>query len=162
MKTFVFFTACAAQTNNTQLFPVWMQIVALAIVALLVIWVIKSFLGDILTAAFSKTITTQAILNAKTAETFVTQRVYASGTAGNVASGLAEKGAEYTFHFTLANGKHLSLLVPKDIYDVAVEGVSGNLSYKGKAFIAFDGATRGTKLASEENPNNFVGMDKDF
>lgn len=150
--------------NDGFIFPTWLMIVLGALVALAVLAVLFVFLKDVLTALFSKTITTNATLISKYEQNFVTQKVYAAGGAGNagVASGVAEKGKEYFFTFKCDNGKYITLLVPKDAYDVAKEEGNGMLTYKGKRFISYDGPTEGTRIRTEANTSNFVGLNKDL
>lgn len=134
-----------------------------AIIALAVLAILFAFFKDVILAVFSKTITTHAKLTSKYEQDYVTQRIYASGSVGtgSVAQGVAEKGKEYFFSFQLDNGKFVTLLVPKDIYDVALEEGSGTLTYKGKRFISYDGPTDGTRLRTDAQSNTFVGLDRD-
>lgn len=77
-------------------------------------------------------------------------------------SGLAEKGTAYYLFFEDINEKTHSFMIPKDIYDTAVEDTSGTLIYKGTDFISFDGISQGTKIKKEENMNQFVGLSEKF
>lgn len=149
----------AATTAN--LFPAWARIAAVVIFAAVILIILFFFLKDVLMTIFSKEVTTTATLVSKTAQPYVTKKVFMQQ-QGNVAGGIAEKGMEYSFYFQLENGNHLSFLVPKDTYDVALENANGRLTYKGNRFISFTGATEGTRLRNEQNQNDFVSIKDTF
>ncbi|MDD3240569.1 MAG: DUF2500 family protein [Lachnospira sp.] len=148
------------------IFSPTVMIILGSLIAIVVLAVLIAFFKDVFIAAFSKTKSVPATLTSKYEETYVTQKVYATGGSGaiggGVASGVAEKGKEYFCAFQLDNGKYITLLVNKDFYDVILEEGKGTLTYKGKRFISFDGPTDGTRLRTDNNPNNFVGVNRHF
>ena len=155
--------AQAADAGTTELFPLWVQVIMLGIVALVVLWIIKNLFSDFFTALFSKKKTVQATLTAKVAEGYVNKRMFVSqNPAGGVDSGVAEKGVEYRFDFELEGGGHVILEVPKNAYDVAVENTTGELTYKGKQFISYKARTEGTVMVDDTIENNFVPINKKF
>lgn len=145
-----------------EMFPLWLQILVYALLICIALWIFKSAIKDLFTILFSKTVTTTATLKVKEAQQFVDKKMYVTQGGGGVASGIAQKGLEYTLIFEDSSGRDIEFNVAKDVYDVAVEEAQGKLVYKGNRYISFDGETKGTVLKDEINHNDFVGLNKKF
>lgn len=138
------------------------EIILSILIAVLVILFLFILFKNLIQTLFSKTKTVSAVLISKVAEPYVTKKVYASGNAAmsGVGSGVVEKGLDYIFTFQLEDGKMITLIGPKTLYEVALENGKGTLVYKGKKYISFDGPTEGTRVLNEKNNGsitNFVG-----
>lgn len=151
-----------AQPAVTHIFPPTVEIILTIVIAVIIILFLRLMFKDLFQTMFSKTKTVSATLVSKVAEPYVTKKVYAAGGAGTpgVASGVAEKGMDYYFTFQLEDGKVITLQGPKTLYDVALEEGHGTLSYKGKRFISYDGPTEGTRVKTDQNDYEFVGLNK--
>lgn len=143
------------------MFPEYVTTTAVILFVMALAVMLYLFLKDFLTVLFSKTVTTTATLISKSAQPYATQRSFI-GQRGSVDAMVAEKGTDYFLYFELTNGKTIALSVPKDTYDVALENASGELSYKGKRFISFTGATDGTRKRDDINHNSFVSLKDNF
>ena len=146
---------------SKQLFPEWMLNVGTALFIAVILIIAAMFFKDVLTAIFSRQISTAATLISKTAQPYVTKLAYMQQ-RGSVGSGIAEKGTDYFFYFLLDNGKYITLPVTRDNYDTALENSHGTLTFKGKRFISFTGETDGTRRCSDDNANNFVSLKDSF
>lgn len=102
------------------------------------------------------------ILISKSKEAYSTSRVYVTSSGrGGVAAAPAERGIGYYFTFEFEDGTQKTLRGDSVLYNVAVEGGSGTLDYKGTELISFTGSTEGTKPSQEKNSYEFVGVNNE-
>lgn len=149
----------AAQSD---LFPIWVQVLVGILILAVVVIVLYWFFGDLFRALLSKKRTVEATLDSKLSEEYVSQTMYVNSSQSQVTDGLAEKGKEYYARFILENGKTINLQIPKNVYQVAVEGSKGILTYRGKHFISYDARTEGTVLEPEDIVETLVSIDRKF
>lgn len=148
---------------NTEIAPAWLVNLVVGLVVCAVCFLIFLALKDTITAIVSPTKTVNAELTSKFEDLVATTKVFV-GARGNVGAGIAEKGKAYYMTFKLDNGKFVTFLVPKGVYDTALENESGMLKYKYKNFISFSGKTEGTKVDNDAIDNNveFVSLSERF
>ncbi len=161
MKGEIFMLKASASGNGSFFSPgmtTFLTILCIAIAALFLVFLLK----NLFLALTEKEQVVTATLISKSKEAYSTSRVYVTSSGrGGVAAAPAERGIGYYFTFEFEDGTQKTLRGDSVLYNVAVEGGSGTLDYKGTELISFTGPTEGTKPSQEKNSYEFVGVNNE-